>query len=156
MYSTLIMFAMTYWTWGQFFKWTGLIYAVYYTILISYEVWKSYKKGSNTYGTSRYNREGGDTIYEIPQFDTNGSNNSVDIKPIKVTLLDMQTIADKLIESDNSEKGAHLNMEQNHVREEFQKPEKFNQEIVEEHSLNTTQFVQRHRENIGKALNAFN
>jgi hypothetical protein len=147
MYSTLIMFAMTYWTWGQFFKWTGLIYAIYYTILISYEVWKSYKKGSNT--------EGGETIYEIPQFDTIGSNNPVDIKPIKVTLLDMQTIADKLIESDNSEKGANLNVEQSQVREEIQKPEKFNQEIVEEHSVNTTQFVQRHRENIGKALNAF-
>jgi hypothetical protein len=147
MYSTLIMFAMTYWTWGQFFKWTGLIYAIYYTILISYEVWKSYKKGSNI--------EGGETIYEIPKFDTIGSNNPVDIKPIKVTLLDMQTIADKLIESDNSEKGVNLNMEQNQVREELQEPEKFNQEIVEEHSLNTTQFVQRHRENIGKALNAF-
>jgi hypothetical protein len=147
MYSTLIMFAMTYWTWGQFFKWTGLIYAIYYAILISYEVWKSYKKGSNT--------EGSGTIYEIPQFDTVGSNNSVDIKPIKVTLLDMQTIADKLIESGSSEKGVHLNMEQNHVREEIQEPKKFNQEIVEEHSVNTTQFVQRHRENIGKALNAF-
>jgi hypothetical protein len=147
MYSTLIMFAMTYWTWGQFFKWTGLIYAVYYTILISYEVWKSYKKGSNT--------EGGETIYEIPQFDNIGSNNPVYIKPKKVTLLDMQTIADKLVESDNSEKGNNLNVEQSQVREELQEPEKFNQEIVEEHSLNTTQFVQRHRENIGKALNAF-
>jgi hypothetical protein len=147
MYSTLIMFAMTYWTWGQFFKWTGLIYAIYYTILISYEAWKSYKKGSNT--------EGRDRIYEIPQFDTISSNNPVDIKPIKVTLLDMQTIADKLVESDNSEKGANLNMVQDQVREEFQEPEKFNQEIVEEHSLNTIQFVQRHRENIGKALNAF-
>jgi hypothetical protein len=155
MYSTLIMFAMTYWTWGQFFKWTGLIYAVYYTILISYEVWKSYKKGSNTYGTSRYNREGGETIYEIPQFDPISSNNPVDIKPIKVTLLDMQTVADKFVESDNSEKGVNLNLEQNQVREEIQEPEKFNQEIVEEYSLNTTQFVQRHRENIGKALNAF-
>jgi hypothetical protein len=147
MYSTLLMFAMTYWTWGQFFKWTGLIYAIYYTILISYEVWKSYKKGSNT--------EGGDRIYEIPQFDTIGSNNPLDIKPIKVTLLDMQTIADKLVESDNSEKGDNLNMEQNHVSEELQEPKDFNHEIVEEHSLNTTQFVQRHRENIGKALNAF-
>jgi hypothetical protein len=147
MYSTLIMFAVTYWTWGQFFKCTGLIYAIYYTILISYEVWKSYKKGSNT--------EGGDRIYEIPKFDTSSSNSPVDIKPRKVTLLDMQTIADKQTELENSDKGANLNMKQGQVREEFQEPEKFNQEIVEEHSLNTTQFVQRHRENIGKALNAF-
>jgi hypothetical protein len=148
MYSTLIMFAMTYWTWGQFFKWTGLIYAIYYTILISYEVWKSYKKGSNT--------EGGETIYEIPHFETVDSNNAIDKKPIKVTLLDMQIIADKLLESDNSEKGANQNMAQSYDREELQVSNEFNQEIVEEHSVNTTQFVQRHRENIGKALNAFN
>jgi hypothetical protein len=147
MYTTLIMFTMTYWTWGQFFKWTGLIYAVYYTILISYEVWKSYKKDANT--------GGGETIYEIPHFDTIGSNNAVDKKPIKVTLLDMQNIADKLIETDHLEKGANQNMVQNHDREELQEPIEFNQEIVEEHSLNTKEFIQNHRENIGKALNAF-
>jgi hypothetical protein len=148
MYSTLLMFTMTYWTWGQFFKWTGLTYAIYYTILISYEIWKSYKKDSNTEGV-------GETIYEIPPFDTVSTNNPIDIKPKKVTLLDMQAVADNMIESDNLGKGYNQNMEQTKVQAEIQEPAEQNQDIVEEHSVSASQFVQIHRANIGKAQNAF-
>ena len=135
------MFAMTFWTWGQFFKWTGLIYAIYYSILISYEVWKASKKNNGT--------EGGERIYEIPHFDM------AEKPPIKVTLLEMQTIADKWKESDVTEKEAQINMAQTPVGVAFEDSKAFNQAVVEEHSLNTAEFAQTHRQNVGKALNAF-
>ncbi len=141
--NTTTFLVISAWTWGSYFKWTGIVYGLYYAANITYDLSRYFMKRSKT-----AKNENGEITYEL-NFEQNKSPNTGQNAGDKKD--GFETIAPQIVVW--NETPPETEMFEPLATPSVKEP--FSNEIVEQYSENAKEFIEGHQRNVAKAALAF-